>query len=70
MSAVLDNPKLSLRVPAKREQDDMRRLFVGLVAILVGVGIQMVHSASLTSMPGLSERVFLGRHLLFLLVAV
>lgn len=48
----------------------MRRLFVGLICVLLGVGIQMVHSASLTSMPGVSERVFLGRHLLFLGIAV
>lgn len=70
MNAIAENPAVSVPDAATREQDDMRRLFVGLVAVLVGVGIQMVHSASLTSMPGLSERVFLGRHLLFLGIAV
>ncbi len=48
----------------------MRRLFIGLVCVLLAVGVQMVHSASLTSMPGQSENVFLGRHLLFLAISV
>ena len=48
----------------------MRRLFIGLVCVLLGVGVQMVHSASLTSMPGQKETVFLGKHLLFLGFAV
>ncbi len=48
----------------------MRRLFVGLVCVLLGVGVQMVHSASLTSTPGRSETVYLNRHLLFLGIAV
>ena len=48
----------------------MRRLFVGLVCVLLGLGVQMVHSASLSSLPGLSERVFLTKHLLFLSFAV
>lgn len=53
-----------------REHEDMRRLFVGLVCVLIGVGIQMVHSASLSLMPGQSEVVFLSRHLTFLAVSV
>ena len=48
----------------------MRRLFVGLICVLLGVGVQMVHSASLTLLPGQSETVFLGRHLLFLAISV
>jgi len=48
----------------------MRRLFVGLVCVLVGVGVQMVHSASLSLMPGQSEIVFLSRHLAFLAISV
>ncbi len=48
----------------------MRRLFVGLVCVLLGVGVQMVHSASLTLLPGQSETVFLGRHLVFLVISV
>ena len=35
----------------------MRRLFVGLVCVLIGVGVQMVHSASLTSSPGRAEAI-------------
>ncbi len=70
VSAVVE-PNLSARLSAKlRDQDDMRRLFVGLVCVLLGVGVQMVHSASLTSTPGQSETVYLGRHLLFLGIAV
>lgn len=53
-----------------REAADMRRLFVGLVCVLLGVGVQMVHSASLTSRPGESETIFLSRHLTFLAVSV
>ncbi|MCH2202691.1 MAG: putative lipid II flippase FtsW [Fuerstiella sp.] len=52
-----------------REQREMRRLFVGLVCVLIGVGIQMVHSASLTSMPSEAETVFLSRHLVYLALA-
>jgi cell division protein FtsW len=48
----------------------MRRLFIGLVCVLLAVGVQMVHSASLTSRPGQPENVYLGRHLLFLAIAV
>lgn len=47
----------------------MRRLFVGLICILIGVGVQMVHSASLTSMPSQAETVFLSRHLVYLTFA-
>lgn len=56
--------------PAEREHNDMRRLFVGLICVLIGVGVQMVHSASLTLLDGQSETVFLGRHLTFLAVSV
>jgi cell division protein FtsW len=61
------SPPLSRRL---RDQDDMRRLFVGLVCVLIGVGVQMVHSASLTSSPGRPEAVFLNRHLTFLAISV
>jgi cell division protein FtsW len=52
-----------------REQRDMRRLFVGLICVLTGVGVQMVHSASLTSMPSQVETVFLSKHLVYLVFA-
>jgi cell division protein FtsW len=61
------SPSLSRRL---RDQDDMRRLFVGLVCVLIGVGVQMVHSASLTSSPGRAEALFLNRHLTFLAISV
>ena len=48
----------------------MRRLFVGLICVLTGVGVQMVHSASLTSMPSHAETVFLSKHLIHLVLAV
>ena len=57
-------------LPQTRDHEDMRRLFVGLVCVLVCVGIQMVHSASLSLMPGQSEIVFLSRHLTFLAISV
>ena len=48
----------------------MRRLFVSLVAVLLAVGVQMVHSASLTSLPSQADTTFLYRHLSYLLIAV
>ncbi|MEQ9406187.1 MAG: putative peptidoglycan glycosyltransferase FtsW [Fuerstiella sp.] len=70
MSLVVHENGIRLVSRVQREQDDMRRLFIGLVCVLLGVGVQMVHSASLTSMPGQSDQVFLSRHLLFLSLAV
>lgn len=67
-NSVMPEPHCESRL--EREAEDMRRLFIGLVCVLLGVGVQMVHSASLTSMPGQSETVFLGRHLLFLALSV
>ena len=73
VSTVVDNsyPDMSLAGPATllREQRDMCRLFVGLICVLTGVGIQMVHSASLTSMPSQAETVFLSKHLVYLALA-
>ena len=53
-----------------RERADLRRLFVGLIAVLLAVGVQMVHSASLTSLPSRADTVFLSRHLSYLAIAV
>lgn len=50
------------------EEREFRGLFVALVSILVGFGIVMVHSASITSWPTQFERVYLSRHLLFLVI--
>ena len=52
-----------------RNQADMGSLFAGLTCILVAVGIQMVHSASLSSTSGKSETTFLGKHLSYLALA-
>lgn len=43
-----------------------RQLFVAFAALLVGFGLLMVHSASVTSWPTEFERVYLSRHLMFL----
>ena len=61
-------PQLPLRAPgtALREQREISRLFIGLICVLAGVGIQMVHSASLTSMPSEAETIFVSRHLIWL----
>lgn len=53
----------------RREQHDLRHLFTGLICILAAVGVQMVHSASLTSRPGQAETLFLSKHLTYLLLA-
>ncbi|MSR58225.1 MAG: cell division protein FtsW [Planctomycetaceae bacterium] len=42
-----------------------RKLLISLAAVLVGFGILMVHSASITSRPSEAEQVFLSRHLTF-----
>ena len=48
--------------------DDQRSLFLTLICILLGVGIVMVHSASITSWPTEYEQVYLSKHLLFLAI--
>jgi len=70
MSIVVESSMSTALSRRLRDQDDMRRLFIGLVCVLIGVGVQMVHSASLTSTPGRSEAVFLNRHLIFLAISV
>jgi cell division protein FtsW len=47
-----------------------RQLFVSLVLLLVGFGLLMVHSASVTSWPTHFERVYLSRHVMFLSVGL
>ena len=47
-----------------------RHLFVSLGLLLVGFGLLMVHSASVTSWPTHFERVYLSRHLLFLAIGL
>lgn len=45
-----------------------RGLFLSLACVLVGFGVLMVHSASITSWPTEFERIYLSRHLTFLAV--
>lgn len=45
--------------------DHDRKLFLSLVGILLGFGVLMVHSASVTSRPTEFEQVYLSRHLTF-----
>lgn len=45
------------------EQD--RRWFITMAAVLLGFGILMVHSASITSRPTNFEQIHLSRHLMF-----
>jgi cell division protein FtsW len=47
-----------------------RKLLISLIAVLLGFGILMVHSASITSRPSEVERVYLSRHLIFIAVGV
>ena len=43
-----------------------RKIFLSLAATLLGLGVMMVFSASITSRPSQVEQVFLSRHLVFL----
>lgn len=45
--------------------DRERKLLLSLVAVLLGFGILMVHSASITSRPSEVEQIYLSRHLVF-----
>lgn len=50
--------------------DLCRHLFVAFTALLLGFGLLMVHSASVTSWPTEFEQVYLSRHLAFLFVGI
>jgi cell division protein FtsW len=52
-----------------RDAREMRHLFVVLVGVLIAVGIQMVHSASLSTMPGRTNTTILQRHLCYVAVS-
>jgi len=47
-----------------------RNLFISLAFVLLGFGVMMVHSASITSWPTEYERVYLSRHLAFAFAGV
>jgi len=48
----------------------VRGMFICLAGVLLGFGVLMVHSASITSWPSEFERVYLSRHLVFLAFGV
>ena len=58
------------RLDAVSERENLRRLLIGLVAVLICIGIQMVQSASLTSRPSEQDSVFLGKHLSYLALSL
>jgi cell division protein FtsW len=47
-----------------------RGLFISLVGVLLGFGVLMVHSASITSWPTQFEQIYLSRHIIFVAVGV
>lgn len=53
-----------------RGMELLRKLFVSYICVLLGLGLLMVHSASVTSRPTDFEEVYLSRHLLFLALGV
>jgi len=65
--AVIENPTLAA---ADRRMPDDLGLFASLAAALVGVGLLMVHSASITSWPTDFEQIYLSRHLMRLSLGV
>ena len=46
------------------------KLFLALAGLLLGFGLLMVHSASITSWPTEFEQIYLSRHLLFLTIGL
>src|SRR5262245_43485590 len=50
--------------------DHERKLLLTLVAVLLGFGVLMVHSASVTSHPSEFEQVYLSRHLIYVTVGI
>ena len=52
------------------QPDHDRSLFISMACALLGIGVLMVHSASITSWPTEFEQVYLSKHLTFLSLAV
>lgn len=50
--------------------EQTRGLFICLACVLLGFGVIMVHSASITSWPTEFEQIYLSRHVLFLAVGI
>lgn len=52
------------------DHQQQRQLFVVLVGVMLGLGVLMVHSASITSRPTEFEQIYLSRHLTSLAVGI
>ncbi|MFG0333907.1 MAG: FtsW/RodA/SpoVE family cell cycle protein, partial [Maioricimonas sp. JB049] len=50
--------------------ETLRKTFLTLLAMLIGIGTLMVYSASITARPSDSEQIYLARQLAFLLTAL
>jgi cell division protein FtsW len=50
--------------------DQTRNFFVSLACVLVGFGVLMVQSASITSWPTEFERIYVSRHVIFLMIGI
>ncbi|QDU36462.1 Peptidoglycan glycosyltransferase FtsW [Maioricimonas rarisocia] len=50
--------------------ETLRKTFLALLAMLLGIGTLMVYSASITARPSDSEQIYLARQLAFLLTAL
>ena len=48
----------------------LRNMLISLACVLLGVGVLMVYSASITARPGASDEAYLSRHATFLCLAV
>lgn len=48
----------------------LRHLLISLACVLLGVGVLMVYSASITARPSAADEFYLARHVKFLVVAV
>ena len=53
-----------------KSADCNRDLLISLACVLLGFGVLMVHSASITSRPTEFEQVYLSRHVTFLVIGV
>jgi cell division protein FtsW len=73
MSQITSNqiaPHLVSGKSAAARELDVRYFFLSLTCVLIGFGVLMVHSASITSWPTEFEQVYLARHLRFLVIGV
>ncbi|MEX2285646.1 MAG: putative peptidoglycan glycosyltransferase FtsW [Planctomycetaceae bacterium] len=65
-NTIASGPPTGLTGELRVEQ--VRGVFLCLAAVLLGFGVLMVHSASITSWPTEFERIYLSRHVIFLAV--